>query len=83
VDDMKRATQKYANYQLKWIRKKLLPAIHATPDTEIYLFDTAGKSAASLCYIIYMLNCIQMPTIGRQLKLKVLSWRRVSKLNSA
>jgi tRNA A37 N6-isopentenylltransferase MiaA len=42
VESMKRATQKYAKYQTKWIRHKFLPAAHVAPDTHTYVLDTSG-----------------------------------------
>lgn len=42
VESMKRATQKYAKYQTKWIRHKFLPAARAAPDTHLYVLDTTG-----------------------------------------
>ena len=47
VDLMKQATRKYAAYQVKWIRKRLLPAVdavQATDPTSIYSYvlDTSG-----------------------------------------
>ncbi len=44
IESMKRATQKYAKYQTKWIRQKFLPAAQAAPDTYTYVLDTSGKS---------------------------------------
>ncbi|PVF94839.1 tRNA isopentenyltransferase [Serendipita vermifera] len=41
VVSMKRATQKYAIYQLKWIRKKLLPLVLNIPDGHTYILDTS------------------------------------------
>ena len=47
VDLMKHATRKYAAYQVKWIRKRLLPAAHAVKATDptsiySYVLDTSG-----------------------------------------
>jgi hypothetical protein len=44
---MKRATRKYAAYQVKWIRKRLLPAVNAVKATDptlvySYVLDTSG-----------------------------------------
>jgi len=49
VDLMKQATRKYAAYQVKWIRKRLLPAVNAiqtTGPTSVYSYvlDTSGMS---------------------------------------
>lgn len=41
VESMKRATQKYAKYQTKWIRSKFLPLTQAAPDTHTYVLDTS------------------------------------------
>jgi tRNA A37 N6-isopentenylltransferase MiaA len=42
VESMRRATQKYAKYQTKWILHKFLPAARAAPDTQLYVLDTTG-----------------------------------------
>lgn len=44
---MKHATRKYAAYQVKWIRKRLLPAVDAVKATNptsmySYVLDTGG-----------------------------------------
>ncbi|CAG8760057.1 4354_t:CDS:2, partial [Acaulospora colombiana] len=48
VVSTKRATQKYATYQLKWIRRKLLPLVLNVPDAHTYVLDTSEKKAIDL-----------------------------------
>lgn len=45
MTEMKQATRKYANYQVKWIRKRLLPAIEsAKGGSNLVAYDTIDTS---------------------------------------
>lgn len=46
VESMKTATRQYAKRQVKWIKSKLLPAVHqlgdAAPEVTVALLDVSG-----------------------------------------
>ena len=69
VDLMKHGTRRYAAYQVKWIRKRLLPAVSAVKVTDStsmysYVLDTSGMPIPCL-YPAEIEPNLKMQTTGR------------------
>lgn len=74
---MKTATRQYAKRQVKWIRSKLLPAVHSLQDADdvtVVLLDASGESISfSIGVFVRLIGLLQICRYGRRTSVYQLS----------
>lgn len=69
---MKISTRQYAKRQVKWIKKKLLPAVReqSEPDVVVYLLDATGESELLGCdlYLCQLMSWTDLSQWGENVR---------------